>query len=589
MAAAVVLDLSSGTHRRVKLQWAPEHGPLSIALARKFSADHPAPWVVIGRGLLAGLPVVGAQVATITGVSPISGVVVEAKVEGALAQWLRRAGLDAVVVTGRSTSPMMVELYDSSDGLELTVTDASDDLENGVFATDALLRREDKDVIITTGRWGMARHPAASLVTNCGFPTSQGGLGALWGALGLKALVLRSVAPGVAGTALHKDISDGYATRIDSNPLAASERDYPGFGLWPSEEALGYAGSAGFSGEPSPGLVAFDPGALMHYAVDSGAQACPGCPQSCLKSFLTDPQMPVDGGRVHQLGIAALASQSGETDPKTLVDFNSLCHDWGIEHLAAEESLRQLGPGEDPLETRLQMALDEYPLGSGLDERVKGMPVPPFEPRANQGLAVGYALNPTGPRYDVLEHDIDFDPDGVGKERSSVGQEWGVPIGGLPMATLDTRRHESIASLWLLWSGLDALGLCEYAAPPTRELRIEDVVELASEQLGRAVTREELEDWGRMRLGLLRDLNRRLGVSETDDWLPQRFFTEALPSGRLAGAVIDEAEFASALAYVRGEFQWSADGVEHTLRQRLVESDRKLNEQLDEQREGIGV
>ena len=34
----------------------------------------------------------------------------------------------------------------------------------------------------------------------------------------------------------------------------------------------------------------------------------------------------------------------------------------------------------------------------------------PFEPRTQTGLALGYALSPTGPRYEICEHDWDFDP-----------------------------------------------------------------------------------------------------------------------------------------------------------------------------------
>jgi aldehyde:ferredoxin oxidoreductase len=33
-----------------------------------------------------------------------------------------------------------------------------------------------------------------------------------------------------------------------------------------------------------------------------------------------------------------------------------------------------------------------------------------FDPRGNQGLALAYAVHPLGPRYDAVEHDIDFDP-----------------------------------------------------------------------------------------------------------------------------------------------------------------------------------
>ena len=33
----------------------------------------------------------------------------------------------------------------------------------------------------------------------------------------------------------------------------------------------------------------------------------------------------------------------------------------------------------------------------------------PFEPRSQTNLALGYATAPIGPRYDICEHDWDYD------------------------------------------------------------------------------------------------------------------------------------------------------------------------------------
>ncbi len=614
MAGVAVVDVAAKKVHTFSPQWGLDQGPLPTALARWAMRKGHSPFLVMGRGPIAGAPVVGGQVATVTGISPLAPVLTEAKVEGMLARGLRRLGLDAVVIYGHSADPVTVQLSAGSPAVQAAeqprqrqdnsrkadalapvlldgeFLDASEYVDSEVFGTDSLLRESPGDVVITTGSRGMAGHPAASIVTNCGFPTSQGGLGAVCGQLGLKALVLREGGVELAATPLESDITTRYRDSIDTNPLAQSERDYPGFGLWPSKGALGYASSDGFSGQPVAGLVDFDPQAFMSFAVDDGHDACPGCPQSCLKSFRIDDAQPVDGGRVHQLGIAALASQSNVTDPKELVEFNSLCHHWGVEHLAAEEALRSHnsthpeGASTGTLADRLAAALDEKPLGSGLDERVKGMVIPPFDPRANQGLAVGYALNPTGPRYDVLEHDIDFDPAGVGPERSEVGADWGIPAGGLPMGTLDSRRHASIVSLWLLWSGMDALGVCEYAGPPTRELSTDDVVALANQYLPDQATREDIDRWGMLRLAMLRDANASLGTASDSDRLPERFFTQPLPAGPLTGSVIDRDEFLEATNYVQKALSWTTDGLDQgsDLATALSVVDSHLDEELSE-------
>jgi aldehyde:ferredoxin oxidoreductase len=608
VAGVALVDVAARQVRTFSPTWGLDYGPLPTALARWAMRKGHTPFLVIGRGPIAGAPVVGGQVASVTGISPLAPVLTEAKIEGRLARGLRRLGLEAVLIYGHAAEPVTVQLsaggpaeqsgqqHDNSHkahardpvSVDGEFLDARGYVESEVFDTDSLLRHGPDDVVITTGSRGMAGHPAASIVTNCGFPTSQGGLGAVCGQLGLKALVLQEGGVEPVATPLESDITTGYRDSIDSNPLAQSERDYPGFGLWPSEGAVGYASSDGFSGQPVSGLVDFDAQAFMAFAADDGEDACPGCPQSCLKSFHIDGSKPVDGGRVHQLGIAALASQSNVTDPKELVEFNTLCHDWGVEHLAAEEALRSHnsthpeGTSTGALAERLARALEEKPLGSGLDERVKAMVIPPFDPRANQGLAVGYALNPTGPRYDVLEHDIDFDPAAVGPERSEVGADWGIPAGGLPMGTLDSRRHASIVSLWLLWSGMDALGVCEYAGPPTRQLSTDDVVALANQYFSNQATFTDIDRWGFLRLGLLRDANAQLGIVPDADWLPDRFFSGPLPEGPLAGSVIDRDQFLEAVDYAREALSWTADGVapDSGLAKDIVRVDFHLDHEL---------
>ena len=583
MLRCLTVDLGHHSWGVLDIEWSLDEGPLHLGLLRSHIRQGRRDVSVIGRGPLAGRPVVGAAVAQIAGVSPVAGAVAEAKVEGPLAHALLALGLDAIMMHSVSSAPMTIRVS-AREQLKVEFLDCAEWSDETVFSFDARLRRSEDEVISVTGPWGMSGHPAASVVTNCGFPTSQGGLGAVWGGLGVKAIVL-TPSDGLSGpSSLERDITEKYAASIDANPLTKSEHDYPGFGLWLSEDAVGYAGSDGFRGRPVSGLMDFDATKFSPFAVDSGTSACPGCPQSCLKSYLVDPSDPVDGGRVHQLGIAAMAAQSDTTDPEELLRFNALCHDWGVEHLAAEESLRASSSTSGLLETRLETALQAHPLGSGLEERVKGMVIPPFEPRTNQGLAVGYALNPSGPRYDVLEHDIDFDPEGVGPERSEVGREWGVPEGGLPIGTLGDNRHLSILSLWTLWSGLDALGVCEFAAPPTRELSVADITQLAGHHHGATVTHEDLHRWGRVRLALMRDTNAHLGIDSSADRLPERFFSEPLPAGKWQGSAISRGEFESAAAFVREGLSWNEAGIDPSSDvSRAIERGDNI---LDRQREG---
>ena len=581
MPTVLIHDVSSGKSESMTFPWAFRDGPLSAVLAHRYLPRFGKQALIIGRGVLGGRPMVGSATATITAVSAQSGGVVESKVEGPLAAGLFRVGLDAFVLHGYAKYPVGVSLEAEESSRALT-TSAADIAEMSVFETDRHVRRNPRDVVLTTGRLGLGKHRASSIVTNCGFPTAQGGLGATLGEMGVKYIRLAGVDQPAQPLAVESDITERYEAAIDSNPLTRSERDFPGFGLWVSPGAAGYAASPDFSGRAGEGLKSFDAQAFMDFALDDGASACPHCPQSCLKSFGADRSQPLDGGRLHQLAVGQLATQSELTDAEVMVRFNALCHDVGVEHLAAEEKLRAQHFerwGEltgELLEQALSMP-DPEPVRY---DWVKGMTIPPFDPRANQGLAVGYALNPTGPRYDVLEHDIDFDPEWVGPERAAVGVPFGIPQDGLPMGTLDERRWPSVVALWTLWSALDGLGICSYAAPPTRELTVEDVATVLSEVLGEAVDTGQVMDFGLTRLALLRATNRLLGLGDDSDVLPDVFFDQPILDGVLAGVVISRDEFDVAKAFVREGLGWdnSANGLTDGWQKRVDEVDVRIGE-----------
>jgi aldehyde:ferredoxin oxidoreductase len=172
------------------------------------------------------------------------------------------------------------------------------------------------------------------------------------------------------------------------------------------------------------------------------------------------------------------------------------------------------------------------------------------------------ALNPSGPRYDVIEHDIDFDPDWAWRRHVEFGKEFGIPEGGLPLGTLDKRREKSIGDLWLLWSALDALGICIYAAPPTRELQSTDIINLVKSISGIQTNMEKLFELGLARLAIQRDINSRLGVDPKSDTLPDIFFEQPIKSvgAKLNGAVIDRNEFILMRAAIIKRLEWNNDG-----------------------------
>ena len=559
MAKVILIDLSDFSHNEIEINLEnpllPIATPLLAALTGQVSGDN---FVVISKGVLGGKNGVGLSDAIISAISPQSGGLIESKIQGRLANALASIGVDAIALTNKAKSLTGIELTDRGF-LEFDFPRAKELKGFSVWKTLDKIKKENTLTSLAISKFGEKQALGASVVSDYGFATSQGGVGAVFGRMNIKYLTIagvaqQSVTPGV------KQVTDKYIAGLDSNPLTKSEHDAPGFGIWANKSLVGYMAGKNFGRDLPKVVENFEPKSFLPYLKDDGASSCPGCPQQCLKSYLVNDG-PIDGGRQHQLSITALLSQYGENDVEKLIEFNSYCHEVGVEHIYMAALLIQEKIKSKKSIAKMVNKVAKKKLKSGFNQ-IKGMAIPPWDGRGNQGLFLAMALNPSGPRYDVIEHDIDFDPDWVWSRHVEFGAEYGIPKGGLPLGTLDKRREESIVDLWLLWSALDSLGICIYAAPPTRELQSADILALVKAVTGAEISMDELFELGLVRLLIQRDMNHRLGVNPKSDDLPDLFFDKPIKSSgaKLDGAVINRAEFIEMKSAVIKRLQWSESG-----------------------------
>ena len=559
MAKVVLIDLSDFSHNEIEINLGnllmPIATPLLAALAGQVSDEN---FVVISKGVLGGKNGVGLSDAIISAISPQSGGLVESKIQGRLANALDSIGVDAIALTKKAKSLTGIELTDRGF-LEFKFPKVKKLSGYSVWKTLDRIKSENTLTSLAISEFGEKQSLGASVVCDYGFATSQGGIGAVFGRMNIKYLTIagvaqRSVNPGV------KKVTDKYIAGLESNPLTKSEHDAPGFGIWANKSLTGYMAGKNFGRDLPKVVDNFEPKSFLPYLKDDGANSCPGCPQQCLKSYLVKDG-PLDGGRQHQLSITALLSQYGEGDVEKLIEFNSYCHEVGVEHIYMAALLIQEKIKSKRSIAKMVNKVAAKKLKSGFNQ-IKGMAIPPWDGRGNQGLFLAMALNPSGPRYDVIEHDIDFDPDWVWSRHVEFGMEYGIPKGGLPLGTLDRRREKSIIDLWLLWSALDALGICIYAAPPTRELQSADILGLVKAITGAEIDMDELFKLGMTRLLIQRDMNHRLGVNPKADDLPDIFFNKPikLSGAKLDGAVINRAEFTEMKSAVIKRLLWNESG-----------------------------
>jgi len=508
--------------------------PVSLLLldsiARKNKSDEiiNKDFVIIGIGVVGGYPGLGLSVTTITGISPQSQRLGEAKIEGELASTLRSLMIDAVCIVGQSPSLIGLRIVKKVNDIAVEFVKCNELIGKSVWETTESVKNS-ANTILAIGESGEQQRLAASVVCNYGFPTQTGGFGALFGRLGIKYINFQK-SNALEKIAYLDQVSSEYMSQIHSGSvLTKYQYDPPGFGIYVNPALSGYLAGDNFAEKLPEAASKFDGNSYMDFYQYESELSCPNCPQNCLKILITDKDKPKQGFMLHQLGVTVFAAQWGESDTRRCIEFNSCCHELGVEHLyisallTQERPVRNL-PVKDLVTTVINLKLSEKAL------MIKSMPIPPFDPRGNQGLGLAMALNPTGPRYDVVEHDIDFDPTWSWDRHSIFGREYGIPEGGLPIATLDSQRVSSVLQIWKLWSALDALGICIFASPPTRDLRLTQVIGIVNVITKIQITKEQILELGALRLQLMRKFNSLLGFSSDEDNLPEYFFDNPIKS-----------------------------------------------------------
>jgi aldehyde:ferredoxin oxidoreductase len=495
------------------------------------AADVP---LAIVAGVVGGVGAPGTARCAAIGVSPLSGGVAETRAEGPFAAGLRAAGVTGVILAGRAPEPVCVVVEDGSARLEPAT--GLWGLETGP-ATDLLLERYGTENVAVIGPAGENQVRYASIVTCRHHPLPRLGLGAVLGAKRVKAVVcIGTRQPPVADPATLARISADYAAALPGNRLTAWQQGRPGFGVWTAEP--GYATVANFTDTSSPSGVGVLPPEIARTA---GVAACPGCPTDCIKLYA--------GAGLHQEALAMLGPGLGVPDPWPLL---ARCEQLGLDPVSLGGTLAAAGvrPTDVPAVVE-RIATGRDPLAQGSARSTpdtamtsKNVELPPFDPRVQPNLGLAYAVAPIGPRYDIVEHDLDFDPDEGMPDSFGELRLLGVEV-PRPRGELDVWRT---AQLMRLWSGLDALGICLYAATPTRPLRLAQIEALVTAITGGT---PEVLALGAERLRLQHEINTRLGVA--GDTLPDVFFTEPVRRGRYAGSVLDRAAFTAAVSDLRTE------------------------------------
>lgn len=552
--------------------------------------------LVFANSVIAGYPAVGLVRYVVTAKSPLTNGIGETRCQGPWAVSLKKSGFDAIIVHGVADAPTGIAIDDgeisffSAEALwGMTVGESTDALE-ARFGADAH--------VAAIGNAGENLVRFANIVSDRTHQAQRMGMGAVMGAKKLKAIVLRGgELPPMADRATIDRINGNFARDIPNNTLSSWQKEAPGFAVWVHLHGLDAAlDTENFRTASFADVDAYHADNWLPH--DNGVSSCPGCPNDCMKNFHADEDLDPRAGAMHQEIAGTLGPNIGTTDVRVLMRLNNLCNQWGLDpvslgftlsfameafesdiltvaetdgldlrfgnHDAALEMVRRIVHREglgDVLAEGCRRAAAE--IGKGAERfamHVKGLELVPFEPRSQSNLALGYATAPIGPRYDICEHDWDFDVS-VGWEHSlEFARTLGI-LERIPMEHVGVDKVRNYKALNSLWSGADALGFCIFAIAPTRVLSLQTMTDMVAAITGWETSSYEILRWGERRNHLMRVYNNREGLTADDDGLPDRFFDEPIDSGAKQGVKLDRQAFQEAIEAYYEMMGWDERGV----------------------------
>jgi aldehyde:ferredoxin oxidoreductase len=553
--------------------------------------------LIFASSVVAGNDAAGLARFTTCAKSPLTGGIGETRTEGPWGVALKGSGADLLVFTGQAEQPttVLVEhgavtFHDAGHLWGTTVGETTDALEahlgTGLH-------------VAAIGPAGENKVRFASIVTDRSYQASRMGMGAVMGAKRLKAIVLREgERPPAHDPAGLDRLTAGFEQRMANNDLSMWQHDPPGFSCWIYLHGLDAALDVNNYRECTfEHLTSYQESCFLAHPIRE--LGCPGCPNNCIKSIHPHHADDLDprASGIHQEITGTMGPNIGVGDLDTVLRANNLCNQYGMDptslgftiSFAMELFERAIlvpgdendaglhfGDGAGALRMVEQIAFRQG-LGDLLAEgslraaariggdapryamQVKGLEMVSFEPRSQTNLALGYAVAPTGPRYDICEHDWDFDTQVGWAHTLDLSRTLGI-LERVPMEYLGPDKVRNFKSLITLWSAADALDLCIFAIAPTRLFSLSHMAELLRAATGWETSSHEIMRMGERRLHLMRWYNLREGLTAADDRLPDRFYEEPIASGPRQGDVIDRMAFERAIATFYAMMGWDDEG-----------------------------
>lgn len=492
---------------------------------------------------LVGTPLTTSAKFAVVAKSPLTGLLNDALASSHFAIAGKLTGHDAIVVRGECERPSALLI----DGDGARLEDAGDLWGLPAAQAEERLRTRLGGAwrIAAIGPAGERLVPYAT-VSHDGRHAGRGGLGAVMGAKRLKAVAVRA-ATKVAPADRDAVLAAARDLRARSfGPATAKYRELGTLANLLAFNAIATLPTRNFQESTfaeAPRLAAEDLAGMRSIARNN----CASCTIGCEHIYATKEG---GGARVEYENVFALGPLCGISDPDAVLAASARCDELGLDTISAGGTIAwamecvERGLIDAPWlrfgdATALLRALDEIGAREGLGEllshgsrhaaevvgqgsaafapHVKGLELPGYEPRTLQAMALGLAVNSRGAdhnRSGAYEADLSGRHDRLAGGAAHVA------------AAVETEDRAAI---------MDSLILCKFLRGVFAE-PFEEWAGLLTAVTGWDVDAAELQATARRIVLAKRAFNAREGWTREQDWLPERFLSEALTvaSGRTA-------------------------------------------------------
>ncbi len=514
--------------------------------------------LIFAPGLLSGSPLANTSRISIGAKSPLTGTIKESNVGGTVSAALGRLGIAAIVIEGQAPEGELSFLkIDEAGNASLLPAQQHRSKRTYRLVSELLEVHGEKTSVLCIGPAGERGLMAASIQSSDadGRPcraAGRGGLGAVMGAKGLKALLVDQRGKGakpVADAEAFKEANRAYVKIIQEHPepghlmpafgtpgLVAPVNSMGAFPCYNARQGV-MDGWEKISGETLAELIKERGGNPTH-------TGCAQCIIHCSNVFVDKEGQYVTSSLEYET-IWATGGMTGITDLDTIARLDNLCDDIGIDTMstgvaiavAMDAGYREFGDTEAAIEmveeigkgTEFGLILGNGPAAVGKHFNhdrvpvVKGQGVAGFDPRAMRGNGVTFATSPMG-----ADH--------------TAGNVVGLCLQG----RLNPMQAEGVVeisrNLQIDTAAFDSTGLCFMASVALKEPEPEEVFRRAINAI--LGTEYGVDDFPRgMGIRVLkaeREFNRRAGFTSEDDRLPKFYYEEPFPPHNTVFVISDE-------------------------------------------------